>query len=521
MSQESNPFDKLMRLWTSGTRTWFEADRLFRSALTRLTSGLEQSSKESDPQEAVKQQLDNWAQVLSKLAELQPEMLKRSMAQLSELDRKELGGETLAQLNQLIQANWMKQTQAFFDLLPEVTTRIQAADPERMSKLFESMMTEYLADMQDLDGDAFYVDLKPLADAWQKVLSGSPDDSSQKIVDRFSEAISVKSRYGSEYYADPEKIPVGQTPCKCIHQEGALRLFHYPSANTGNHTPVLLVYSIINRPYILDLLPEHSFIQHLLSQGLDVYLVDWGEPTPGDPDATLDNYIDPLLSNCVEVICRRTGYGKVSMFGHCIGGNLALMYAALFPDKVERLITLTTPVSTTLGGVVALWTDRDVFPIDDVIDSYGIMPAKLIRYTFLAIKPYFEVLKMKKFLENLGNDRAMTLFYAIDRWANENVDIAGEVFRKFIKEVFHQERFSKSQTEIHGRKVKLENITCPLMNLAANEDWIVPMENSRILGELVGSKNQQFVEIDGSHVAIMIDPGAVPVWKKMSDFLKD
>jgi len=295
---------------------------------------------------------------------------------------------------------------------------------------------------------------------------------------------------------------------------------HYPHPGAGQHPPVVLVYSIINRPYILDLLPDHSFIRHLQEQGLDVYLIDWGVPTPGDPDATLDNFIDPLLKNCVEEIGRRTGFEKVSLFGHCIGGNLALMYAALFPDKVDRLISLTTPVSIGEGGVVALWSDRDVLPIDNIIDSYGIMPAKLIRYTFLAIKPYYEVLKLKKFLESLDNDQAMRMFKVIDRWANENVDIAGEVFRKFVKEVLHQERFKNSQTEIHGRVVDLKNITCPLMNLAASEDWIVPMQSSTILGDLVGSQDYRFVEIEGAHVAVMIDPDAREIWQKMSDFLR-
>jgi len=308
-----------------------------------------------------------------------------------------------------------------------------------------------------------------------------------------------------------------------VYEHGRIKLYRYltPEASTtaADAEPVLLVYSVINKPYILDLVPGYSFVEHLLEQGLDVYLIDWGETEPGDRETTLDSYIDPGIRGCVEAIRERTGADKVSLFGHCIGGNLALMYAAQHPEDVARMVILTTPVTAAEGGVVALWTDPDVFPLDAIVDTYGHMPAKLIRYTFMAIKPYYEVMKFKMFLENLGNDAVMDLFYPVDRWANENVDIPGEVFRKFIAEVFHEERFARGKTRINGRKVDLKAITCPLMNLAATRDWIVPQPSAEVLGELVGSEDNRFVPIDGAHVGIMIDPRSRIHWTTMSDFL--
>jgi polyhydroxyalkanoate synthase len=276
---------------------------------------------------------------------------------------------------------------------------------------------------------------------------------------------------------------------------------------------------VINRSYILDLVPGYSFIEHLLAQGLDVYLVEWGPTEPGDRQTTLDSMIDPGLKGCVEFIRARTGAERISMFGHCIGGNLALMYAALFPDTLERLVILTTPITAAQGGVVALWTDRDLFPVDTIVETFGHMPAKLIRYTFMAIKPYYEVIKWKMFFENLGNEQVLKLFYPVDRWANENVDIPGEVFRKFVAEVLHADRFRKSQTRINGRRVDLKAIRCPLLNLAATRDWIVPLPSAKILNELVGSKDRRLVAIEGAHVGIMVDPRTRPIWTQMSDFL--
>ena len=195
------------------------------------------------------------------------------------------------------------------------------------------------------------------------------------------------------------------------------------------------------------------------------------------------------------------------------------MYAALYPKDVHHLITLTTPFSAPEGGVVGMWTDPRVFPLDAILETYGHVPAKLIRYTFIGLKPYYEMVKWKTFVENLTNEDAMRLFYPIDKWANDNVDIPGEVFRKFVDEVYHKEGLRRGRTTINGRQVSLRNITSPVMNLLATADWIVPPRSAEVFNDLVGSRDRRLVKIDGAHVAIMIDPRTRPVWTQMSDFL--
>ena len=124
------------------------------------------------------------------------------------------------------------------------------------------------------------------------------------------------------------------------------------------------------------------------------------------------------------------------------------------------------------------------------------------------------------FLEKLDDEDVMKLFYPVDRWANENVDIPGAVFRKFVDEVFHANRFSNNETRIHGERVDLKQITCPVQNLTATRDWIVPPASAECLSDLVGSDDYRHVSIEGSHVTIMIDPRSRPEWTTMSDFLR-
>lgn len=469
---------------------------------------------------------DQFAASLAGLGRLQADFARRLLEGLPAAARERLGTGAFSQLERMARARWEDETARLAGLPDLLAAHAEAAgrlDPQRLVRRMETAATELKADLEALAPEQFVPDLGRLAQSFGRVLAGSPDDEDRRRVDRFLEAAAVKLRYGSEYYADPETTKVGPTPRDLVHREGRIELYRYrssarPTARTA--PPVLLVYSVINKPYILDLLPGFSFIEHLLAEGLDPYLIEWGPTVPGDHETTLDSYIEPGLHGCVEYIRRTRGVDRVPLFGHCIGGNLALLYAARHPEAVDRLVALTTPVTAAEGGVVALWTDRDLFPVDAIVDAFGHMPAKLIRYTFIALKPYYEILKWKMFIDGLADDRVMGLFLPVDRWANENVDIPAEVFRKFIHEVFHSDRFRRGRTTIHGRPADPRAITCPLLNLAATRDWIVPLESARVLNDIVGSTEKEFVPIEGAHVGIMIDPRARPLWTKMSDFLK-
>jgi len=524
MTDTENPHEKLMKLWTDGAKATADAMQAFFDTATQAAkTGPATASGDAAVRDEGSDWIATWGKTVAELSSLQAQFLGGLVRDLPEAARERLNLGAFSQLERLGSANWEEELRRLSEVPAAMTERLSQANPERMGRLLQSMTREYLADLEGLKSSGFTVDTNALANAWTQVMTGSKDAKSQQLVNRFVEALTVKARYGSEYYADPDKTPVGQTPRTVVHQDGKISLYRYDrpdNAPEPQGDPVLLVYSVINKTYILDLLPGFSFVEHLLAEGLDVYMVEWGETEPGDRTTTLDSYIDPGITGCLAAIRERTGKEKVSLFGHCIGGNLALMVAALHPDKVSRVTTLTTPITAAEGGVVAVWTDRDLFPVDAIVDATGHMPAKLIRHTFMVLKPYYEVMKWKMFLEKLGDEDVMKLFYPVDRWANDNVDIPGAVFRKFVDEVFHANRFSNSETRIHGERVDLKNITCPVMNLTATRDWVVPPPSAECLGDLVGSDDYRHVSIEGAHVTIMIDPRSRPLWTTMSDFLR-
>jgi polyhydroxyalkanoate synthase len=127
-------------------------------------------------------------------------------------------------------------------------------------------------------------------------------------------------------------------------------------------------------------------------------------------------------------------------------------------------------------------------------------------------------MKWKMFLENLGNDQVMPLFNAIDRWANDTVDVPGEVFRQLMVEIYREDRLRRGETRVHGELVDLGTISCPVLSLAAEKDWIVSPASAKVLNELVASADNRFEVMPGGHVSMLVDPRNSDWWSTISGF---
>ena len=130
-----------------------------------------------------------------------------------------------------------------------------------------------------------------------------------------------------------DEPPVGVTPKDIIYSRGTLKLYHYkPMTDEVYRVPVVFVMSLVSKPWILDLTFGQSFIQYMLSQGFDVFMIDWGIPRPEDKRLRFEDYVQDFIPRCIEHVQQATGEEEVSLLGYCMGGQLSLMYAALNPD---------------------------------------------------------------------------------------------------------------------------------------------------------------------------------------------
>ena len=140
---------------------------------------------------------------------------------------------------------------------------------------------------------------------------------------------------------------IGATPRDPVWTHRKTTLWRYRSNQRRHAIPVLLVFALINRPDIFDLRPGNSFVEYLIEEGFDVFLLDWGEPAEEDSDMGIENYVCDELPWGIRETLRAAGQEEVTLVGWCIGGALCAMYAAIEPEgPVRNLALLTTPVDT-------------------------------------------------------------------------------------------------------------------------------------------------------------------------------
>ncbi len=312
------------------------------------------------------------------------------------------------------------------------------------------------------------------------------------------------------------------TPSKIVCREDKTRLLRYfPKDEATAKIPVLLVPSLINKYYILDLLPTKSYVEFLVGQGFSVYLLDWGVPDETDRGVTLEKYIEGYLENAVREILKREKREKLSLVGYCMGGTMALIYAALYPEKVSNLILLATPVDFRNNSLLSVWANEKYFDVDKLVDTYGNIPVSVLQSAFQMLKPVKTFTRYVDLYQNAENEAFVETFLAFDYWANDQIPVAGETFRKFVKDTFQNNLLIQNKMKMGRRKVDLGRIKAPVLNVIAEHDNIVPPESAESLMEKLGSTDAEILKVKGGHHGITIGTSAQTiVWKKTAGWLK-
>jgi polyhydroxyalkanoate synthase len=304
---------------------------------------------------------------------------------------------------------------------------------------------------------------------------------------------------------DVGEIPSGVTPKESVYKEDKLVLYRYISDKPAtNKIPLLIVYALVNRPYMTDLQENRSTIRGLLDAGQDVYLIDWGYPDAADRYLTMDDYINGYLDRCIDVVCTRHGLDKLNLLGICQGGAFSLCYASMHPEKVKNLVAMVTPVDfKTPDNMLSHWVQN--VNIDLLVDTQGNIPGEMLNWTFLNLKPY--QLMAQKYLgvvDLMDDPKALKNFMRMEKWIFDSPDQAGETFRQFIKDFFQQNKLIKGEVQIGDEIVNLRNITMPVLNVFAEQDHLVPPDSSRALKKHVGTKDYTELVFPGGHIGIYV-----------------
>jgi len=324
-------------------------------------------------------------------------------------------------------------------------------------------------------------------------------------------------------WAHAQRVKKGATASEEVYEEDHLKLLRYKSpALMPGATPLIVVFALVNRPYILDLKEGKSVIGHFVRQGFDTYLIDWGIPTDADRQLGLDDYINGYLLNIVKHVRERTGSEQVNLLGYCMGGTMSSMFTALHPKLVKNLILMAAGIDfSTREGLLNLWSDAKHFDVDKFVDAFGNCPAEYLQSAFLMLKPVANLIeKPINFYEKMGDSEFLDDYFTMEGWLNDNVPLAGETYREFVKYLYQQNRLVKGTMPVGRHTVKLENIKCPVLNIMATKDDLVPCGQSLPFNDLVGSKDRETMQFSAGHIGLAVGSKAQrELWPKVVEWL--
>ena len=300
-----------------------------------------------------------------------------------------------------------------------------------------------------------------------------------------------------------------------VWQQDMVRLYHYqPAVERPARVPVLIVYALVGRYQMIDLEEERSFVRKLLGEGLDLYMVDWGHPTRAQRWLTIDDYVSGYLDDCIDTIRERHGVDKVNLLGICQGGVFTTCYAALFPQKVQNLVLTVSPldfhgdrgVPEAGAGYMNLWArSLDPEDVDLLVDTLGMAPGAMVGFAFLMMNPVSNMTKYTTDLVHILNDEAKLLnFLRMERWIADRPGHPGEVLRQWFKDLYQGNKLINSELELDGRRVDLDRIDMPVLNVYAEGDVIIPTACSRGLDGRFGTSDYSELAVPGGHIGTFV-----------------
>ena len=318
--------------------------------------------------------------------------------------------------------------------------------------------------------------------------------------------------------------PPPVTPYRVVFESGKVRLRHYAAAGKHAHRPpIVLVYALIKRPFVLDMQKGRSVVEHLTGAGFDVYLPDWLPPNPTDTWRGFDAYVNGDLDKAVRFVRAITRSAQVTVLGYCFGALLSLVYTALHPENVRNLITATTPFDRgvrelPIYNIVERLTEETT---DLVARVHGNCPAWMVQSFFTAMAPAHHALdKYVGLYRNAERDGYAEQFDLFERWMSSDVAMAGRIFREMSGDIFKRNQLARGEFEVGGRKVEVEQIRCSLLNVVADYDDVVHPRSSLGLVDRVSSHDRRNLTFPTGHVGAMVSGAAhKKLWPQIGAWL--
>jgi class III poly(R)-hydroxyalkanoic acid synthase PhaC subunit len=330
-----------------------------------------------------------------------------------------------------------------------------------------------------------------------KTLLNIPVPNLESEIDRWNTVYKVLRQ------PKPEIVP---TPRKMVWKKNKSILWHHPALEKKYDTPLFLVYSLLNKPYILDISEEGSVIGNLTKLGYDVYLFDWGSPGLEDKDLKLDHYILDYLEVAVKRALRHSKVEEISLVGYCLGGTLSAILTSITDLPIKNLVLAAVPIDYSKIIVPDKWVkalQKGTLSFDRFSDAYGVIPSEFLFTIFMALQG-FNIGPNINLVTRAHDKKYVDKWQRMDKWMKDAVTFSGAAFKQLLNELFRDNKLVKGELKIGTRKVDLNTIKCSMLVITSTNDELVLETQSLPVMDLVSSEDKTYQHVEAGHVSLCL-----------------
>jgi polyhydroxyalkanoate synthase len=328
-------------------------------------------------------------------------------------------------------------------------------------------------------------------------------------------------------------LEMQETPHEVVYRIDDVRLLHY--YQLGNNgaaikysTPLVIVYAPVNSYHIMDIRRGRSIVEHFVSAGFDVYLVDWGRQL--NNKTSLSDYVN-YIHKSIEHVKKLTHSKQVSILGYSWGGVLSMIYASVRRGNVKNLILQSAHVDFDKdSSILASWFRK--LPLDDIVREFDNIDCRFINLALLMRNPAVHLFDAFRFGSYMNKG---SLFYSqlgldamrIAAWMSDTPIIPSGFFRDYIGKLYQQNQLVKDELQItlssenNAEPVDLAEITMPLLNIVDDKDDICTAPAALPINNIATSEDKKLINFPIGHIELSISSDAhVKLWPQVVKWLE-
>ncbi|GHH98877.1 alpha/beta fold hydrolase [Neobacillus kokaensis] len=306
------------------------------------------------------------------------------------------------------------------------------------------------------------------------------------------------------------------TPRQAIWKKNKAIVWFYPAKQKKYKIPLVLIYSLVNQPFILDLGPGSSTIQNFVEEGFDVYLIDFGVPGYEDKDLTINDYITKYIQKGVQKALHHSKAKEVTLIGYCLGGTLAAMYAAIAEEPIKNLILTVAPIDFSSFPAFEKWFDaakNGQLNFDDPLDTIGLVPGPVIQAGVRAITSPIYFSHYLSLLNRSYDKDYVDHWHRFNHWTNNHIPFPSAALKQVINDMVIGNKLIRGGIYINGKFADLHKIYANLLVISSKNDRLVPENLTYPVMDFVSSEDKTYISVEGGHVGTLLNDG-VPKYLK-------